>query len=71
MLNNYKQALSILSEYLPILEEFQRAHGYMDRDFETWRKEEAAFLADAAQEPEAETMAVAYVEALQKLQRCQ
>ena len=67
MLNNYKQALSIISDYTPIVEGFKNAHGYTDEDFETWQVQELAFLERASREPEADVRKVAYVEALQRL----
>ena len=66
-MNNYKQALSIISEFTPIVEGFKKAHGYTNEDFVSWQVQEMAFLERASREPEVDIQKVAYVEALQKL----
>ncbi|KAF8581168.1 hypothetical protein K439DRAFT_1647970 [Ramaria rubella] len=56
--NNYKQATSLIADYLPEVEAFQAVHGYMDAAFHSWHQEEV---------PEENVLKIGYVEALQKL----
>ncbi|KAF8481388.1 hypothetical protein JB92DRAFT_3085880 [Gautieria morchelliformis] len=67
MYNNYKQALSIINEYIPEVEAFKSAHGYTDEDFIYWHDEEFTYLSNSGKEPPGDALKVAYVEALQKL----
>ncbi|KAF8497296.1 hypothetical protein JB92DRAFT_3224434 [Gautieria morchelliformis] len=67
MYNNYKQALSIINEYIPEVEAFKSAHGYTDEGFISWHDEEFTYLSNSGKEPPEDALKVAYVEALQKL----
>lgn len=69
LLNNYKQALSIIKNYQPEIEAFKAAHGLNDEDFLHWCREEYEYLLSCAKESVADTMNVAYVEALAQLDR--
>jgi hypothetical protein len=68
LLNNYKQALWILKEYVPQIEAFKAAYGFKDDDFLKWHQEESEYLAACKMEPIVDTMKVSYVEALKKLE---
>jgi hypothetical protein len=65
--NNYKQALGIISSYVPEIERFKQTFGYQDDDFLRWRDEEIEYLSNLSREPEHDILATAYVEALQTL----
>ncbi|KAF8510085.1 hypothetical protein JB92DRAFT_2728674, partial [Gautieria morchelliformis] len=60
MYNNYKQALSIINEYIPEVEAFKSAHGYIDEDFISWHDEEFTYLANSGKEPPEDALKVAY-----------
>jgi hypothetical protein len=62
--NNYVQALSIISNFVPEVEAFKLRHGFKDEDFEAWREEEFQYLSSLVSEPEYDVQAAAYVEAL-------
>jgi hypothetical protein len=62
--NNYVQALSIIEDFVPEVENFKRFRGFKDEDFEAWREEELQYLLNLASEPEYDVQAMAYVEAL-------
>lgn len=65
--NNYVQALKIIGDYTPLLEEFKCRKSLTDQDFIQWHQEEAEFLSNSAVEPPSDVLAVAYVEELEKL----
>ncbi|KAG2750988.1 hypothetical protein P692DRAFT_20727652, partial [Suillus brevipes Sb2] len=69
--NNYAQALHMIEEYTPLLNEFKTRKSLTDHAFFQWREEESEFLANLALEPPSDTIAVAYVEELEKLQRAE
>ncbi|KAG1787600.1 uncharacterized protein HD556DRAFT_1448609 [Suillus plorans] len=66
--NNYVQALQIIKTNTPVLEEFKQLHNLTDADFISWRNEERDYLSEVATEPTSDTITVAYVEQLEKLQ---
>ena len=66
--DNYKQALDIIAKTTPELDKFRHITGYTANDFEAWHKEERKYLRECKDEPETTTVAVEYVELLQKLQ---
>ncbi|KAG1766881.1 hypothetical protein EV702DRAFT_980585 [Suillus placidus] len=65
--NNYAQALHMIEEYTPLLDEFKMRKSLTDDTFLQWRDEESEFLANLALEPPSDAIAVAYVEELEKL----
>ncbi|KAG1856478.1 hypothetical protein F4604DRAFT_1590377 [Suillus subluteus] len=65
--NNYVQALKIIEDYTPLLEEFKSRKLLADQDFVQWHQEEVEFLSNLAIEPPSDVLAVAYVEELEKL----
>ncbi|KAF8461317.1 hypothetical protein JB92DRAFT_2839113 [Gautieria morchelliformis] len=67
MYNNYKQALSIINEYIPEVEAFKSDHGYTNEHFISWNNEEFTYLANPGKEPPEDTLKVGYIEVLQKL----
>ncbi|KAG1723983.1 uncharacterized protein EDB91DRAFT_1240015 [Suillus paluster] len=69
--NNYAQALHMIEEYTPLLDEFKMHKSLTDDAFFQWREEESEFLANLALEPPSDAIAVAYVEELEKLQRAE
>jgi hypothetical protein len=71
ILNNYKQALTIISDYTKELEAYRATFPGEDLDFESWIAEEFTYLEAVAVEPTQDATAVEYVEALEKLEKCQ
>ncbi|KAG1842557.1 hypothetical protein F4604DRAFT_1938762 [Suillus subluteus] len=67
LFNNYIQALKIIEDYTPLLEEFKSQKSLTDQDFIQWHQEEIEFLGNLAVEPPSDVLAVAYVEELEKL----
>ncbi|KAI6022985.1 hypothetical protein BKA83DRAFT_4627227 [Pisolithus microcarpus] len=65
--NNYKQALRIIQTNLPELEKFKHGKDITDNDFESWHREELEYLKRCAGESDANSIAVQYVELLEKL----
>ncbi|KAI0045261.1 hypothetical protein FA95DRAFT_1495684, partial [Auriscalpium vulgare] len=61
---NYKQAISVLSDYEPEVRMFKTATGYTDEDFEAWVVAERQYLQDAKKVPTADQQQQAYVQAL-------
>ncbi|KAG2124824.1 hypothetical protein DEU56DRAFT_873221 [Suillus clintonianus] len=66
--NNYIQALRIINDFTPLLDDFKRHQSLTDEDFVRWKHEESEFLANLAREPPADVFVVTYVEELEKLQ---
>ncbi|KAG1735566.1 uncharacterized protein EDB91DRAFT_1238200 [Suillus paluster] len=69
--NNYKQALAIIDDLTPAVEELKLALKITDADFERWNTEELEFLENVAEESDEDIEAMAYVEALESLTRAQ
>ncbi|KAG1837228.1 hypothetical protein DFJ58DRAFT_718925 [Suillus subalutaceus] len=67
LFNNYIQALRIIEDYTPLLEEFKSRKSLTDQDFIQWHQEEIEFLGNLAVESPSDVLAVAYVEELEKL----
>lgn len=65
---NYRQALLIISEVGDALKQLRDAKGFGEADIQRWFKEETDYLAGLTREPESDTLAVGYVEALQGLE---
>lgn len=66
ILNNYKQALELIRKQPSVIQQIKsRTQGaWREGDFEKWLAEEVAYLQGLRQEPEAETLRMDYVEAL-------
>ncbi|KAG2032361.1 hypothetical protein BDR03DRAFT_936026 [Suillus americanus] len=71
ILNNYKQALTVISDYTKELEVYHATFPGQGLDFESWIAEELAYLEAVAVEPMQDATAVEYVEALEKLNKYQ
>jgi len=69
--NNYKQALAIINDLSPAVEELKLALKVADADFERWNAEELEFLETLAAESEDDIEAMTYVEALQSLAKAE
>lgn len=68
ILNNYKQALSTLSEDVPALRKSMEQFNLTEADLDRWEEEETEFFSQLGKEPEGNTLQVEYVELLQALQ---
>ncbi|KAG6379623.1 hypothetical protein JVT61DRAFT_10136 [Boletus reticuloceps] len=68
LLNNYCQALNIIDKYSAELATFKSTTGFTDADFEKWHEEEKKYMCNCANESREVSLAVEYVELLQKLQ---
>jgi hypothetical protein len=69
MYNNYRQSLDIIARYSPEVRQFQCANGFSDEDFLKWRDEEATYLSNVTKGSPEDVLKVAYVEALQRLEK--
>jgi hypothetical protein len=69
--NNYKQALAIIDDLSPAVEELKLALKISDGDFERWNMEELEFLESLAEEQEGDIEAMTYVDALQSLAKAE
>ncbi|KAG0697180.1 hypothetical protein DFH29DRAFT_984382 [Suillus ampliporus] len=67
ILNNYRQALNIVSTESVALEEAKVALDIQEGDLEKWREEEIEYFRTLGDEPEWDVHAMAYVELLQRL----
>ncbi|OAX36990.1 hypothetical protein K503DRAFT_647944, partial [Rhizopogon vinicolor AM-OR11-026] len=65
--NNYKQALHIINELSPAVQEFKVQLRLTDADFEKWNAEELEYLQTLATETEDDIEKMTYVEALESL----
>ncbi|KAG8917673.1 hypothetical protein FRC02_002971 [Tulasnella sp. 418] len=65
--DNYKQALTVIAEYRDIFAQVQNLELIANMDFDRWHEEEKVYLVGLRKEPEEETMAIAYVEAIDNL----
>ncbi|KAI0038843.1 hypothetical protein FA95DRAFT_1504966, partial [Auriscalpium vulgare] len=66
--NNYRQALSMISEYTRELAVFTQITGFSAPDFERWIVEERDYLENLREEPEEDIQKISYVEALINLE---
>lgn len=71
LLNNYRQAKTIVVEYTDLLNQQMRKYNIAEADFAHWLEEEKSHLVGLTHEPEEDTLGVAYVEALQNLQKAE
>ncbi|KAG1751317.1 uncharacterized protein EDB91DRAFT_1078128 [Suillus paluster] len=69
--NNYQQALAIIDDLSPAVEELKLALKISDGDFERWNMEELEFLESLTEETEEDIDAMTYVDALQSLTRAE
>ncbi|KAG2125460.1 hypothetical protein DEU56DRAFT_873092 [Suillus clintonianus] len=69
--NNYKQALHIINDLTPVVQELKQQLDLSDADFEQWNIEELQYLEALAAEPEYDPEKIAYVEALQSLAKAE
>jgi len=67
LLQNYKQAIDIITIEGTALEEALRSLGIHEGDMERWQEEEAEYFETIGEEPEWDIHAVAYAEDLQRL----
>ncbi|KAG1745399.1 uncharacterized protein EDB91DRAFT_1049934, partial [Suillus paluster] len=67
--NNYQQALAIIDDLSPAVEELKLALKISDGDFERWNMEELEFLESLMEEMEEDIDTMTYVDALQSLTR--
>ncbi|KAG1819541.1 uncharacterized protein BJ212DRAFT_1445984 [Suillus subaureus] len=71
ILNNYKQALTMISDYTKELEAYCATFPGQGLDFESWIAEELAYLEAMAVEPVQDATVVEYIEVLEKLNKYQ
>ncbi|KAG1745370.1 uncharacterized protein EDB91DRAFT_1080299 [Suillus paluster] len=69
--NNYKQALRIINDLAPVVQELKQQLDLSDADFEQWNIEELQYLEALAAELEYNPEKIAYVEALQSLAKAE
>ncbi|KAG1729622.1 uncharacterized protein EDB91DRAFT_1059885, partial [Suillus paluster] len=69
--NNYKQALHIINDLVPVVQELKQQLDLSDADFEQWNIEELQYLEALAAELEYDPEKIAYVEALQSLAKAE
>ena len=67
LLNNYKQALRIISSSTAELDAYRALHPNEILDFGSWAAEELAYLKAVESEPKQDVLRVTYVEELEKL----
>jgi len=67
LLNNYKQALSIINIEGSAIEEAKNELGITSSDLEVWHHQEAEFFETIGEESPWDIHAIAYVELLQEL----
>ncbi|KAG1838896.1 hypothetical protein DFJ58DRAFT_668114, partial [Suillus subalutaceus] len=71
MYQNYKQALNIINNLTPVVEELKTQLKITDTDFERWNIEELEYLQRLSIEQEYDPQKIAYVEALQLLSKAE
>jgi hypothetical protein len=71
ILNNYKQAVTMILEYVIELEAFACTFGFQAQDFESWHAEEFEYLKNLMHEPGEDILNISYVEALQGLKHAE
>ncbi|KAG1880023.1 hypothetical protein F4604DRAFT_1679156 [Suillus subluteus] len=69
--NNYKQALAIIDDLSPAIEELKLVLNISDGDFKHWNIEELEFLETLTEETDEDVEAMTYVEALQSLAKAE
>ncbi|KAG1791474.1 hypothetical protein EV424DRAFT_1475992 [Suillus variegatus] len=68
---NYKQALDIINNLTPVVEELKIQLKIVDTDFEHWNIEELEYLESLSMEQEYDPQKIAYAEALQSLTKAE
>ncbi|KAG2100428.1 uncharacterized protein F5147DRAFT_582150, partial [Suillus discolor] len=71
MYQNYKQALDIINNLTPVIEELKTQLKITDTDFEHWNIEELEYLQHLSIEQEYDPQKIVYVEALQSLTKAE
>lgn len=71
LLNNYWQATTITSKYTDLLPPQMSKYSLKETDLKEWLEEEKKYLSNLTQEPEADTLGIAYVKALQNLAKAE
>jgi hypothetical protein len=66
---NYQQALQIIGDESPLVEEAKVSLNIKDGELEVWQAEEAQYFSQLGKEPEWDIHAMAYVEMLQELRQ--
>ncbi|PPQ79249.1 hypothetical protein CVT24_007507 [Panaeolus cyanescens] len=69
--NNYKQALDIIKDLVPVLERVVEQLGITTDDLDQWQQEQAHYFATLGKEPEENVFRVTYVELLKELQEAE
>ncbi|KAG1892237.1 hypothetical protein F4604DRAFT_1875645 [Suillus subluteus] len=69
--NNYKQALAIIDDLSPAVEELKLVLNISDGDFKRWNIEELELLETLTEETDEDVEAMTYVEALQSLAKAE
>ncbi|RDX47631.1 hypothetical protein OH76DRAFT_1456691 [Lentinus brumalis] len=64
--NNYRQALAILEQEVPLLEQWLRDNACQEQDLEAWQREEAEYFATIGKVTEVDQFAVEYVARLRE-----
>ena len=64
ILNNYKQALQVLRDDIPALDDGKCSMGVTDADMDSWELEQAEFFHSLGKEPEGDFLRAGYVELL-------
>ena len=67
LLNNYRQALSIIKDEGTAVEETLHSLGITQTDLETWHHGQVSFFETVSEESPWDIHAIAYVELLQEL----
>jgi hypothetical protein len=67
ILKNYSQALDLITELTPELDEMQRSRGIGACDYEAWLNDEFAYLQQLETELGEDNLKCLYLEALQQL----
>ena len=66
LLENYRQAINIISVEGLAVQEAMNSLGFQARDIDQWQAEEEEYFTSLGKEPEWDVFAVAYVELLQR-----
>ncbi|PPR04386.1 hypothetical protein CVT24_013215 [Panaeolus cyanescens] len=69
--NNYKQALDIIKEQVPVLESVLTQLGITTDNLDQWQEEQAKYFATLGKEPDENVFRVTYVELLKELQEAE
>ncbi|KAG2341488.1 hypothetical protein BDR05DRAFT_976866 [Suillus weaverae] len=67
LFNNYRQALTIITDYTKEIEAYHAVYPDEVLDFDSWIDEELQYLVTVGSEPQHDALTVEYVDALEKL----